>query len=304
MAKKILVFLTLLVSMSSLAQQDAQYTHYMYNMIDVNPAYAGNRGVTSLFGLYRSQWIGLEGAPVTNNFSINSPIGSSNFGAGLSFIGDKIGASEENNISADVSYSINTSEDYKLSFGLKGTAELLTVDFNKLNRYDTSDPKFQNNINNKFSPNIGAGVFFNSDKMYVGFSVPNFFDSRHFDDNISATVSQKMHYYFIGGYVFDLSPNIKFKPAFLSKVVQGAPMQLDVSGNFMFNEKFVLGGAWRWGAAASMMAGFQITEGLFLGYGYDLDTTNLTHYNSGSHEIFLRFDLLKQKENIISPRFF
>lgn len=304
MRTKNIIIILLLVSITCFAQQEAQYTQYMYNTTNINPAYAGNRGVLSVFGLHRTQWVGLDGAPTTNAFSINTPIDDSNVGMGLSFINDNIGASNENIISADVSYAIPTSETYKLSFGLKATANLLNIDYSKLNQYDSSDSKFQNNVNNKFTPNLGAGVYFNSDKLYLGFSIPNFFDAGHFNDDIAATVNQKMHYYFIGGYVFDLSPKVKFKPAFLTKAVEGAPLQLDLSGNFLLNEKFILGAAWRWNSAASMMAGFQITDALFIGYGYDLETTNLKHYNSGSHEIFLRFDLFNKQEKIISPRFF
>jgi type IX secretion system PorP/SprF family membrane protein len=113
-----------------------------------------------------------------------------------------------------------------------------------------------------------------------------------------------MHYYLIGGYVFDLSRDIKFKPTFLSKIVAGAPLQLDVSANVLFNEKFSVGLAWRWGAAMSAMVGLQLTDGLFIGYGYDLETTKLENYNSGSHEIFLRFELIKNKRMVVSPRFF
>lgn len=304
MKTKNIIIILLFVGISCFAQQEAQYTQYMYNTTNINPAYAGNREVMSVFGLHRTQWVGIDGAPVTNAFSINTPIELTNLGVGLSFINDKIGASSENIISADVSYAIPTSETYKLSFGLKATANLLDVDYSKLNQYDSSDSKFQNNLNNEFSPNLGAGVYFNSDKLYLGFSVPNLFDSRHFNDEISATVSQKMHFYFIGGYVADLGSKVKFKPAFLTKMVEGSPLQLDLSGNFMFIDKFVLGAAWRWNAAASLMAGFQVTNGLFIGYGYDLETTNLKHYNSGSHEIFLRFDLFGKQEKIISPRFF
>ena len=113
-----------------------------------------------------------------------------------------------------------------------------------------------------------------------------------------------MNYYLIGGYVFELNSNLKFKPAFLSKLVEGAPLQLDLSANFLFNDKFTLGAAWRWSAAASLMAGFQINDGLYIGYGYDLDTTNLANYNSGSHELFLRFELFNRQNRIVSPRFF
>jgi len=296
--------LLFLCNQKTSAQQDSQYTNYMYNTINVNPAYAGSRGVMSIFGLHRTQWVGLDGAPVTNTLSVNTPINNSNLGLGVSFVNDRIGPSDENAISVDVSYSIPTSEAYKLSFGIKGTANLLNVDYTKLDRYDLTDPQFQNNIDNRFSPNIGAGIYFHSDKLYAGLSVPNFLETDHFDDNVSATAKERMHYYLIGGYVFDLSPTIKFKPAFLSKMVSGSPLQLDVTANFMFNEKFVLGAAWRWDAALSGLVGFQVSEGWFIGYGYDAETTKLANYNSGSHEIFLRYEFKGKSEKVVSPRFF
>ena len=293
----------LLVCLVSYSQQDSQYTQYMYNTINVNPAYAGSRGVLSVFGLHRTQWVGLDGAPTTNAFSINSPINNSNLGVGLSFVNDKIGPTVENMISADLSYTIKTSESYKLSFGIKGTANLFNLDVNKLKIQNQGDPLLQN-LNNNFSPNVGAGVYFHSDKSYLGLSVPNFFETKRYDDNDIAVYRELMNWYLIGGYVFDLSSKLKFKPAFLTKVVEGAPLQLDLSGNFLINEKFVLGGAWRWGAAVSAMAGFQVSDGLYIGYGYDLETTKLRNYNSGSHEIFLRFELFKRQDRIVSPRFF
>ena len=286
------------------AQQDSQYTNYMYNTINVNPAYAGSRGVMSIFGMHRTQWVGLDGAPVTNVASINTPINNSKLGMGISFVNDRIGPSDENAISADISYTIQTSETYKLSFGVKGTANLLNVDYTKLKIYDLTDPQFQNNIDNKFSPNIGAGIYFHSDKLYAGLSVPNFLETEHFDDNVAATAKERMHYYLIGGYVFDLSDNIKFKPAFLTKLVTGAPLQLDLTANFMFNEKFVLGAAWRWDAAVSGLAGFQVNENWMIGYAYDAETTKLANYNSGSHEIFLRYEFKGKTEKVVSPRFF
>lgn len=301
---KNLVIILLLVNISIYAQQDAQYTNYMYNTININPAYAGSRGVTSIFGLHRNQWVGLDGAPVTNTLSINSPITNSNVGIGLSFVNDRIGASDESSISADVSYTIQTSSVYKLAVGLKGSAHLLNVDYSKLDRYDMNDPRFQNNIENEFSPNIGAGIYFYSDKLYLGFSVPNFSETNIYNDNASIASVERMHYYLIGGYVFDLSTSIQFKPALMLKSTQGAPLQVDLSANFLFNEKFVLGAAWRWDAAMSLMAGFQINQGLYIGYAYDLETTQLANYNSGSHEIFLRFELFKKQDKIVSPRFF
>jgi type IX secretion system PorP/SprF family membrane protein len=302
--KKKGIIILLLVAISGFAQQDAQYTQYMYNTANINPAYVGSRGVTSIFGLHRSQWMGMDGSPVTNTVSIDAPIENSNLGIGVSFVGDKIGPSDESTISTNVSYSIKTSDNYKLSFGLKGTVNLLNVDYTKLSMYNVNDPSFQNNIENKFSPNIGGGLYFYSDKLYLGFSVPDFLDNSKNNDNAMSMTKESGHFYFMSGYVFDLSPNIKFKPSFLAKVVKGSPFQLDLSGNFLIREKFVIGAAYRWDAAVSGMAGFQVTDGLLIGYGYDLVMTNLSNYNSGSHELFLRFELFKRENKIVSPRFF
>ena len=303
MRTKFLLIALMFTAFAALAQQDAQYTQYMYNTINVNPAYAGSRGVMSIFGLHRTQWVGLDGAPVTNAASINTPINNSNLGVGLSFVNDKIGPTNENAISADVSYTVKTSETFKLSFGVKGTANLFNLDVNKLNPQDAGDPQFQN-LDNTFTPNIGAGVYYHSDKMYVGLSVPNFFETKRYSDNDVALNAERMNFYLIAGYVFDLTYNLKFKPALLTKAVEGAPLQVDVSANFLYNDKFMLGAAWRWDAAVSAMAGFQITDGLFIGYGYDHETTRLRRFNSGSHEIFLRYEFKGKKEKLISPRFF
>ena len=172
MRTKILIFALMLTGVVSYAQQDAQYTHYMYNTINVNPAYAGSRGALSAFLLHRTQWVGLDGAPVTNSFSINSPIENSNLGVGLSFVNDRIGPTSENVISADISYTIRTSETYKLSFGVKGSANLFDLDRSKLNPQDNNDPSLFG-LSNNFSPNVGAGAYFHSDKLYLGVSVPN-----------------------------------------------------------------------------------------------------------------------------------
>jgi type IX secretion system PorP/SprF family membrane protein len=302
MKTRILIFVLILTASASFAQQDAQFTQYMYNTINVNPAYAGSRGVMSIFGLHRTQWVGLDGAPVTNALSFNTPINNSNIGIGLSAINDRIGPTVENTLSVDVSYTVQTSETYKLSFGVKGTGNFFNLDASKLNPLVDNDPSLVNY--NKFSPNVGAGVYLHSDKSYIGVSVPNFIQSNRYDSDNVAIFKERINYYLIAGHVFDLNPNIKFKPALLTKLVTGSPLQVDVSGNFMFYEKFVIGAAYRWDAAVSALAGFQITDGLYIGYGYDMETTKLRKYNSGSHEVFLRFELFNNYNKIISPRFF
>jgi type IX secretion system PorP/SprF family membrane protein len=309
MGRKIIRLALLFLCVVGYAQQDAQFTQYMYNTINVNPAYAGSRETMSMFILHRTQWVGLDGAPLTNTASIHTPINGSNIGIGMSIVSDKIGPSEENNIAIDFSYTIPTSDRYKLSFGLKASANLLNIDFNKLNKYDKNDYSFDTNIDNKFSPNIGVGVYFHSDNTYIGLSAPNLLETKHFDRYAgtganSHVAKERIHYYLIAGHVFDLSDGVKFKPSVLTKMVEGAPLQVDLSGNFLINKKFMAGVAYRWSAAVSAMVGFQISNSWFVGYGYDLETTKLSNYNSGSHEIFLRYELFNKYDRIITPRFF
>ena len=300
--KTILTIICAFILQSMYSQQDSQYTQYMYNTALVNPAYAGSRETITAFLLHRNQWVGLDGAPVTNNFSVNMPVGDSNFGIGLNFVNDKIGPVNENEISADIAYFIQISENYKLSLGLKGTANLFQLDVNKLRIYDPADPQFQN-MDTEFSPNVGAGLYLFSDKTYFGLSVPSFFESYRYNDNNIEITKEKMHFYFIAGHVFTLSDNIDFKPAVLSKIVEGAPLQADITANFLFFDKLTLGAAYRWDASVSALAGFQISDSWFIGYGYDLETSKLANYNSGSHEIFLRYEFFN-RSRVSAPRFF
>lgn len=305
-----LLIIMVLTSNYMSAQQDAQYTQYMYNPTVINPAYAGSRDVMSIFGLYRTQWVGLEGAPNTGTLSMHTPIENSRIGLGLSLVNDRIGPSDETNLGVDISYTIDVSYQYKLAFGIKGSANLINVDYTKLDIYDPSDSRFQQNIDNKFSPNVGAGVYLYSDNTYIGLSAPALLQTKHFDGSVNYSGSstffgkEQVHYYLMAGHVFDLDYNLKFKPSALVKMTEGAPLQVDLSANFLFNEKFTAGVAYRWSAALSALVGFQVSDGLFIGYAYDAETTKLANYNSGSHEIFLRFELFKKFDKIVSPRFF
>ena len=305
--KKIVTLVIVLISGLSYAQQDAQFSNYMYNTLSFNPAYAGSRGTTSIYLSQRSQWVGLEGAPTTNALSYHSPIGSSNLGIGLSFINDAIGPVEENLVSLDMSYTIQTSYDYKLAFGLRASAHMLNVDFTQLNIFNPGDVLAQNNINNRFSPNLGFGMFWYSDKSYVGLSIPNLLETRHINKDLNSSVSsiskERLHYHFTAGHMFNISQDILFKPAVLTKIVSGSPLQLDVSANFQMYEKFMIGASYRMDAAVSFLGGFQINRNWLLGYAYDFDTNNLSTYNSGSHEVFLRYEVFRSNR-VRSPRFF
>ena len=305
--KKIVTLVFVLISGLSYAQQDAQFSNYMYNTLSFNPAYAGSRGTTSIYLSQRKQWVGLEGAPSTNSLSYHSPLGSSNVGIGLSLLNDAIGPVEENLISLDVSYSIRTSYDSQLAFGLRASAHMLNVDFTQLNIFNPSDVLAQSNINNRVSPNIGFGMFWYSDKSYVGFSIPNLLETSHINKGLNSSVSsiskERLHYHFTAGHVFNISQDILFKPAILTKIVSGTPFQLDLSSNFQIYDKFTIGASYRLDAAVSFLGGFQINRNWLLGYAYDFDTNNLSTYNSGSHEVFLRYEIFRTNK-VKSPRFF
>lgn len=311
--KKIPIVLVLVIASFKVisAQQDAQYTQYMYNTLAINPAYAGSRGVLSLAALHRSQWVGLKGAPTTQTLNLHTPMGK-RVGLGLSIVNDEIGngTSQETYFDATFSYSIPAGKAGKLSFGLKAGGHLLNLDFVKLSGY-TNEQGVSGlpNIDKKFSPNFGAGVYYHSNQFYAGLSIPNFLQTEHFDSSDAATsylAKELMNFYFITGYVFNLNQNLKLKPAILWKAVKGAPLQADLSTTFLIQDKFSLGAAYRWDAAISAIAGFQITNQFLLGLAYDREITELgnTSFNDGSFEIFLRYELFNNQKNLIDPRFF
>jgi len=281
--------------------------------MSVNPAYAGSRGQLSIAALYRAQWVGLNGAPTSQTLNLHSPIRNSKLGYGVSIVNDEIGDGvvQETYFDGIISYTIDVSREGKLSFGLKAGGNLLNLDFNKLRNFD-AEPVNSDNIENRFSPNVGLGLYYHSNKFYAGLSAPNLLQTEHFDNGqrdantVQFLSKERINFYLITGYVFDLNGNLKFKPAVLTKVVGGAPLQVDFSANFMFNEKFTFGAAYRWDAALSAMAGFQISDQFMLGLAYDKETTDLggTQFNDGSFEVFLRFELVKSFQRLVSPRFF
>jgi type IX secretion system PorP/SprF family membrane protein len=292
------------------AQQDAQYTQYMYNTISINPAYAGNRGVLSLTALHRDQWVGLDGAPKSQTFNIHAPVGN-NVGLGFNVINDAIGPMQETSFDIAFSYTVPTSLNGKLSFGLKAGGHLLNIDYMGLRQF-VPELTAADNIDQKFSPNFGAGMYYHSERFYAGLSVPNILETRHFDEasdtnDASSFVSkERASYYLMTGYILDLAPNLQFKPAVLGKIVNGSPFQLDVSANFLFANKVTLGGAYRWNNAWSALAAFQLSRGVMIGMAYDAETTDLgqASFNKGSFEVLLRFEIFNTANPMRYPRFF
>ena len=301
--KYILIIAFLAICFTSIAQQDPQFTQYMYNTMAVNPGYTGSRGHLSLIGLHRTQWAGLEGAPRTQSLAIHGPLGR-NLGLGFSIINDKLGPSTETFVDGNFSYTLKFKKDRRLSFGFKGGIRNLNVDFSKGIENDAGDPLFGQNINSRYLGTIGAGLYYHTNKAYIGFSIPNFLTTKQYNDLEASIAIEKIHYFLIAGYVFDLNSNLKFKPTAYLKAVPGAPLILDISGNFLINEKFTLGLAYRWDDSVSALVGLQISDRLNIGYAYDYTTTELGNYNSGTHELFLRWDFITIDKNLKSPRFF
>jgi len=289
---------------SGFGQQEPQYTQYQYNPMTVNPGYAGSRGHLTLTSLYRSQWVGLEGSPKTITFSIDSPVGIVD-GLGLSIIQDEWGPATETYFDGNYAHQLilNRNGD-RLALGLKAGVRFFSLDFSKGTRRDQNDDQFNENLNGKLLPSVGAGVFYFSGNSYFGLSIPNFFPSEYFDRDIQQKSDERMHVNLIGGYVFDLNRELKFKPSFYTKYVAGAPISVDVSANFLIRETLNLGVNYRWEDSVSAILGYRISPQINVGYAYDYTTSGLTDYNSGSHEIFIRFQFISNIGGIKSPRFF
>jgi type IX secretion system PorP/SprF family membrane protein len=305
--KKLCFIAVLALAVTELrAQQDPHYTQYMYNMSVMNPAYAGSKESLSGGLLYRKQWIEIEDAPTTGTFFIHSPIGR-NVGLGLSVISDKIGPVEENNIYADFSYTLNLGGEHKMAFGLKGGLTMHKIDFDyiftTLPDQSPLDPFSSGNPNNTFL-NIGSGVFYYTNKYYVALSVPNMLKSKYLDFDGRQYGTEVIHYFLTGGYVFDLNPNLKFKPSAMIKSSVDAPTSVDVSANFMFYDKLELGATYRREDSFGGMVNFAITPGLRIGYAYDHVISDLKTVTPASHEVMLLFDLNIPKKVSRSPRYF
>lgn len=297
-----------LLSLKGHAQQDPQFTQYMYNMSLINPAYAVDElGQLNTGLIYRNQWAGMEGAPETVSFFAHTPL-TDRLEVGVSVVHDEVGdILKENNVYADVAYVLPVSPSTKLSFGVKGGLTFFDADLTALSTTDPGHDPAMQNISEAF-PNFGVGAYFFADNYYIGASAPNIFTSKHLENEsgMAGLAEENIHYFLTGGYVFDLNPSLKFKPAFMARGVEGAPLSVDVTANFLLNNKVEAGIGYRIGDAVSGLVNFRITPELRIGYAYDYTTSNLGRYNDGTHEIMVLFDLGLglSKGYDKSPRFF
>jgi len=302
---KINIFMLVLLSCTNLfSQQDHQLTQYMFNPISINPAYAGSRETISILALYRNQWAGLNGGPITQVFSIHSPMKNENVGLGFSFINDKIGYENFSKAHVDYSYTINVGYETKLAFGLKASLTSYSLE-QELRNAAPNDLSILS-IKHSWNPNIGIGLFLHSSKGYIGLSAPRILQNDYSETEDFSTL-ERNNYYFTGGFLVNINYNLKLKPSFLIKQTNGAPISYDLSAHFLFNEKLWLGSSYRFNQSAKgaigTIANFKVSKQLTIGYAYEFALSNLEYYTNNTHEVFLIFEIFKNKK-IISPRYF
>ncbi len=309
--KRIIVILVLTVwSLAINAQQDPMYTHYMYNTLMVNPAYAGSRDALTITALHRSQWTGFKGAPLTQTLTLHAPLNNEHIGLGLSVSNDKIGPTNNTSAIFDFAYIMQLSKRSKLALGLSAGANMFQADINTLKLDQQNDPMFQNNINNHITPNFGFGAYYSRERFYAGISVPYLLENNYSEINQTngntLIANAQRHYFFIAGTLLNITDNFAFKPTTLIKVTAAAPAQIDFTASFIIMKKLLIGAMIRSGDAVGALIGLDITDQLHLGYSFDwsygLETSK---YNNGSHEIVLRYDFVfPSKKQIHSPRNF
>ena len=305
--KYILLFIFVLAGLTSRAQQDPMFTQYMNQLLSINPAYAGAKGVTSATLVAREQWLGLDGHPSTQTLFVHSPM-NNEMGIGGSVMNDKLGNVSSTGVFGDYSYTITYPGERYLSLGLKAGVSFYSVDLVGLDMGSGNpiDPAFQENLSFKMLPNAGVGVYLSSPDYYLGFSIPKLISNRiiRTDVEIETISKEQLHAFFMGGYVFDVTRILKFKPYFMVRATPNAPLSIDLTAQFVFIDRLWGGVTYRLGNSFGAMVQVQLNDQLKVGYAYDYTTTELGAYNSGTHEILLGFDFSFGRGRVRSPRYF
>jgi type IX secretion system PorP/SprF family membrane protein len=289
------------------AQQELMISQYMFNGLFLNPAYAGSHPYTSATLLHRSQWVGMEGAPRTNLLGVDGPLMNGKMGLGFTLRHDMIGVSRDMEMAANYAYRIRTGPNGRLAFGLKAGVSFYSADLGNLVYWDTQDALYRNNISNATVGKFGFGIYWNNERSYFGISVPTIFAA---DGQIRSELPGSpdhyfsQHYYLNAGHVVELNEDFDLKPNVLIKFQSQAPPEADINLNLLFKQRFWLGAGYRTGDGVVGMVEFQINHLLRAGYAYDMNTSQLRHFNGGSHEIMLGIDLGREPIMIKNPRFF
>jgi len=286
------------------AQREAMYSQYMFNMLNVNPAYAGNRASSNVTLLYRHQWAGVKGAPRTASLSWDQRASESNIGYGIQILNDRLGLENSSTIRGFYSYRLPM-KNAALSMGINAGVFNYQVDYTSINTAQSSDPLLNRKIN-QLSPCVGLGVLYESDKFYVGISIPDILDTYYSEDKEFIRMASSIHYFLNTGVIIKASDALQLKPSVMIKAISGAPVQLDASMNAWINNTFGFGASYRLGDALIGMFEVQLNSNLRMGYGYDYSISKFNKYNNGTHELMLRYEFNKSKDNakVLSPRYF
>ena len=298
------------------AQQDKMFSQYMFNMMALNPAYAGSRDVLSMSALYRNQWTGIQGAPQTATFTADMPLNNERVGVGLQLYGDKTGVIQEAGAFASYAFRIKVGARSTLALGLQAGASSYQAN---LTEVQTSpdfqlDPAFATNIS-KILPNFGTGIYLSNDRSYLSISVPRLIKNKLTEYNVGDLRSvQARHAYLAGGFVVGISPGIKMKPSFLVKYAEGSPLGFDGNINFWFADRIAIGASIRRNQFSSWtkystdavvgLLEVQLSDQLRFGYAYDYTMNNLGAVAPSSHEIMIRYEFGFGKNRILTPRYF
>jgi hypothetical protein len=290
------------------AQQDLMVSQYMFSGHFLNPAYAGSHDYANLTVLGRKQWVGFAGSPLSTYMSFDMPLKEKKIGFGGLISNDFIGVTNRTDVAGTFSYHLKIGAKAKLAVGIRAGVTYYTAKLSDLIYWDQQDAVFQNDIKGKVLPNSGLGVYFYLPRFYAGISVPNVINYKPGTAialGITDAPHLERHYFATAGVVIPAGTNLEIKPALLVKYLPNAPIQADFNLNFLFYKTLWVGGSYRTGDGIQGMVEYQATEKLRVGYAYDFAFTSMNQYNSGSHEIMIAWDFIKEEKiRYRSPRFF
>lgn len=301
-----LVVFILVVSVAGKAQQHPMYSQYMFNMLNINPAYAGSRGILTATALYRNQWVNIPGAPQTTSVGFDMPIKDKKIGIGFQLFDDKLGIERSTGLNASYAFRIQLTESGTLSLGLQAGILNYRANYSEVSTFQPNDPAFNQNISGLL-PSAAAGIYYNSDRFYIGVSTPALLNTKISYDNVanvSSVTGRYLHLYLTSGFVVPLNQDLMLKPSVLVKAVSGAPVEYDLNANLWIQNVVSFGFSYRTGDALVGMAELQLNRQLRLGYAYDKTFSDLGSYNTGSHELMLRMEFGWSNGKVASPRYF
>lgn len=293
----------ILVSNICRAQQDPMYTQYMFNISSVNSAAIGRGDNISLMAVDRLQWVGFEGAPKTLSLTADIPVKFFNSGVGLTYVNDRIGVEQNNNLYLDYAYHIKLTEKIKLGMGIKAGFKVFSAAYSDMDLENNTDQQYANDIQGDIMPNFGLGLFAYSDNYYLGLSAPKLVNHKY-EGSEAVAGGEERHYFIIGGYVQPINQDIVFKPAFNLKMVQASKASLDITANFLFREIIWAGLGYRSGDAITVLTQIEFLNQFRVGYAYDITVSKMRTASSGSHEIMISYEFKSFKDKMRSPRYF